>query len=81
MSPYRLIDWAVAIGICVIILAWVARILGFGGRRSRRKLEERIFSMENRLDKLEKSESVCAFDWIPRVYWCSTPDTCTSFLM
>ena len=52
MTPRDLIDWAVAIGISIIILRWLTRI--FDGKRSDKKLEERISSIESRLEKLEK---------------------------
>jgi hypothetical protein len=52
MTPRDLIDWAVAIGICTIVFRWIAGI--FGSKCSRKKFEERMASIENRLEKLEK---------------------------
>ncbi len=59
MSPDRLIDWAISVAICVFILSatglqdWIAGL--FGSKHTRKELEERIVSLENRLEKLEKT--------------------------
>ncbi len=58
MTPERLIDWSVTIVICVTILSmtgiqdWIARL--FGSKYSRKKLEEKVASLESRLEQLEK---------------------------
>jgi hypothetical protein len=59
MSPDRLIDWTFSVAICVIILSatglqdWIARL--FGSKHTRKHLEEKIASLESRIEKLEKT--------------------------
>ena len=61
MSPDRLIDWAISVAICIFILSatgvqdWVARL--FGSQHTRRRLEEKIATLESRLEKLEKKST------------------------
>lgn len=62
MSPDRLIEWTVSIAVCIFILSatgihdWIAGLLG--SKHTRRALENRIASLENRLEKLEKKDAV-----------------------
>ncbi len=59
MTPDRLIDWTISIVVCIIILSitgiqdWVAKI--FGSRNTKKELEDKVASLESRLEKLEKS--------------------------
>jgi hypothetical protein len=59
MTPAKLIDWSVSIVICVMILSitgiqdWIAKL--FGSNYSRKELEEKVASLESRLEKLEKA--------------------------
>ena len=61
MSPDRLTDWAISVAICVFILSatgvqdWIAGLLG--SKHTRKELEERIASLENRIEKLEKTNA------------------------
>ena len=59
MTPDRLIDWSISITICVIVLSitgvqdWVAKL--FGSKFSKRELEEKVASLESRIENLEKT--------------------------
>ena len=61
MSPDRLIDWSISIVICVFILSatgiqdWIAELLG--SKHTRKELEEKIASLEGRIEKLEKTNA------------------------
>jgi uncharacterized membrane protein len=61
MSPDRLIDWAISVAICIFVLSatgiqdWVARL--FGSQHTRKDLEEKIATLESRLEKLEKKST------------------------
>ena len=63
MTPDRLIDWAISVAICVFILSatgiqdWIAKM--FGSKHTRKDLEEKIASLENRIEKLEKANAAC----------------------
>ena len=58
MTPDRLVDWAISIAICVIILSitgiqdWIAKL--FGSKYSKKELEAKIASLESRIEQLEK---------------------------
>jgi len=58
MTPDRLIDWAISIVICVMILSatgiqdWIAKLLG--SKYSKKELEEKVASLESRIEQLEK---------------------------
>jgi hypothetical protein len=58
MNPDRLIDWTISIVICVAILSatgiqdWIAKL--FGSKYSKKELEEKVASLETRIEKLEK---------------------------
>ena len=58
MNPDRLIDWTISIVICVAILSttgiqdWIAKL--FGSKYSKKELEEKVASLESRIEKLEK---------------------------
>jgi hypothetical protein len=58
MTPDRLIDWTVSIVICVTILSftgiqdWIAKLLG--SKYSKKELEEKVASLESRIEQLEK---------------------------
>lgn len=60
MTPDKLIDWAVSIFICVMILSWtgiqdwIAKLLG--SKYTRKEMEEKVTALEQRLEKLEKSQ-------------------------
>lgn len=58
MTPDRLVDWAVSVAICVFILSATGiqdSIAGlFGSKRTRKDLEERIATLEGRIEQLEK---------------------------
>ena len=51
-------DWAFSVAICVFILSatgiqdWIARL--FGSKHTKKDLEEKIASLESRIEKLEK---------------------------
>ena len=59
MSPDRLIDWAISVAICIFVLSatgiqdWIAKLLG--SKHTRKELEEKIVSLESRIEKLEKT--------------------------
>ena len=59
MTPDRLIDWAISIAVCIFILSvtgiqdWIARCLG--SRHTKKDMEEKIASLESRIEKLEKT--------------------------
>ena len=59
MTPDRLIDWASSITVCLIILSitgiqdWVAKL--FGSKYTKRELEQKVASLESRIEKLEKT--------------------------
>jgi hypothetical protein len=61
MTPDKLVDWGISVAICIIILSvtgiqdWIARLLG--SRHTRRDLEEKITSLESRIEKLEKTDA------------------------
>ena len=61
MSPDKLIEWAVSVAVCVFILSatgiqdWIARL--FGSKHTRKELEEKIASLESRIEKLEKTNA------------------------
>ena len=61
MTPDRLIDWAISVTICVFILSatgvqdWIAKLLG--SKHSRKELEQKIASLECRIEKLEKTNA------------------------
>jgi hypothetical protein len=61
MSPDRLIDWAISVAICVFIVSatgiqdWIANLLG--SKHTRKELEEKIASLESRVEKLEKTNA------------------------
>ena len=58
MTPDRLIDWAISVAICVLILSatglqdWIAGL--FGSKSTRKDLEEKIATLESRIEQLEK---------------------------
>lgn len=58
MTPDRLVDWAISVAICVIILSitgiqdWIAGL--FGSKHTRKDLEEKIATLESRIQQLEK---------------------------
>jgi hypothetical protein len=58
MTPERLIDWSISIVICVMILSitgiqdWIAKLLG--SKYSKKELEEKVASLESRIEQLEK---------------------------
>ena len=58
MTPDKLIEWSFTIVICVVVLSmtgiqdWVAKL--FGGKYSRKELEEKVASLESRIERLEK---------------------------
>ena len=58
MTPDRLIDWAISVAICVFILSatgiqdWLAGL--FGSKHTRKDLEEKITTLESRIEQLEK---------------------------
>ena len=60
MTPDRLIDWAISIVICVMILSatgiqdWIAKLLG--SKYSKKELEEKVASLESRIEQLEKKQ-------------------------
>ena len=59
MTPYRLIDWAVSITVCLMILSitgiqdWIGKL--FGSKYTKRELEKKVASLESRIEKLEKT--------------------------
>lgn len=59
MTPDRLIDWAVSVTVCLMILSitgiqdWIAKL--FGSKYTKRELEQKIASLEGRIEKLEKT--------------------------
>lgn len=58
MTPDKLIDWTITIVICVTILSitgiqdWIAKL--FGGKYSKRELEDKVASLESRIAQLER---------------------------
>ena len=58
MTPDKLIDWSITIVICVMILSitgiqdWIAKL--FGSKYSKKELEEKVASLESRIELLEK---------------------------
>jgi hypothetical protein len=60
MTPDRLIDWAVSITVCIMIVSitgiqdWVAKL--FGSKYTKRELEEKVATLESRIEKLEKAD-------------------------
>ena len=60
MTPDKLIDWTITIVICIAILSatgiqdWIAKLLG--NKYTKKELEEKVASLESRIEKLEKSQ-------------------------
>ena len=61
MTPDKLVDWGISVALCIIILSvtgiqdWIARL--FGSKHTRKDLEEKIASLESRIQKLEKTDA------------------------
>jgi len=60
MTPDKLIDWSITIVICIAILSatgiqdWIAKLLG--NKYTKKELEEKLSSLESRIEKIEKSQ-------------------------
>ncbi len=67
MQPEKLIDWSITIVICVAILSasvailsatgiqdWIAKLTG--NKYTKKELEEKLSSLESRIEKIEKSQ-------------------------
>jgi hypothetical protein len=58
MTPDRLVDWSISVAVCVFILSWtgiqdwIAKL--FGSKYSKKELEEKVASLESRIEQLEK---------------------------
>jgi len=60
MTPDRLVDWVISVAICVFILSatgiqdWISGL--FGSQHTRKGLEEKIDTLESRIEQLEKKQ-------------------------